>query len=61
MQSCNTVYGIAGNDGKSCHVYLSVVNNSHLAYLFLVAGITSGNFLQEAAVDFLHNLVDTGK
>ena len=43
------------------HLYLSIIENCHLAYFLMIAGIFSLDFLYESAVDFLDNLVNTGQ
>ena len=61
MQSGNTIYGESGHNGHISHTHLAVVDNSHLADLLLISRITGLDFIYKAAVDLLHNLVDTGE
>ena len=59
MESCHTVYGIAGTYCQMRHLDLSVINDRHLAYLFMIAGILRLDLCDEATVDLLHNLINT--
>ena len=61
MEPCNAVDGKTGCNGHIRHLNLAVIDNGHLAQLFLVAGIHGLNLVLEPAVDFLHNLVDSGQ
>ena len=61
VEPCNTVYRIACNNGQMCHFYLSVIDDSHLADLLLIARIFSLDLLYKAAVNLLDDLVDTRK
>ena len=57
----NAVDGKAGCNRHVSHLHLSVVNNGHFAQLLLVARIHGLNLVLEPAVDFLHNLVNSGQ
>ena len=61
MKPCDTVHGEAGTDSQVRHTHLTVIDDSHLAYLFLIPGILLGYVQAEAAVDLLHDLIDPGQ
>ena len=61
MQACHAVDGKASGDGKMSHAHLSVIEDCHLAYLFLVARIFGLNLHNETAVNLLHDLIYTRK
>ncbi|SCH33629.1 Uncharacterised protein [uncultured Clostridium sp.] len=61
MQSRYAVYRMACRDSQMSHLDLSVVNDSHLADLFLIARIFCLDIQYKTTVDLLHDLVYTGK
>ena len=61
MEPGYSVYGKSGHNGQMCHLNLAIEDNRHFLYFFIVVRILLPNFQQEAAVDLLHNLVDTRK
>ena len=61
MESCHTVYGIAGCNSKMRHFHLAVINNCHLADFFLIVWIHFLDSQDKSAVNLLNNLIDSGK
>ena len=61
MEPCHAVDRVAGYDSEVCHFHLSVINNGHFGNLVLISRILLGNLRYEAAVDFLHDLVNSGE
>ena len=43
------------------HLHLTVIDNRHLAHFFMIARILLLDARHESAVNFLHNLIYTGK
>ena len=61
VKPCNTVYGIAGCNSQMRHLYLTVIDDRHLAHLLMVAGIFFLNLQNKSAVNFFNNLINSGK
>ena len=61
MKSCNTIYREACNDCKMSHFNLTIVNDSHFSDLLVISRIFCLHFNDEATIDFLDNLIYTGK
>ena len=61
MQGRNAVYRMAANDGQVSHTNLTVSDNGHISDLDGVVAIFIRQFDHKAAVDLLHDLIDTGQ
>ena len=61
MKLCNTINRISGNNCKISHLNLSVIDNSHLTNLLLVARIFSLNLFYKTTVNLFNNLVNSWK
>ena len=66
VQSCNTVYRITCNDRHMRHLYLSVIQNRHLADLVLnvypvLTAVSALDLHYKSAVDLLNDLINSGQ
>ena len=61
MQLCDAVDRVTRDNCQVRHPHLSVVDNSHLCDLVLVARVPLLDLHDEAAVDLLNDLIDTRK
>ena len=61
VKLCHAVYRKAAHDGHISHAHLSVVDDGHTVHLARVIGVSLLYLGHEAAVDFLHDLIDSGK
>ena len=62
MKGCNTVYRMASDNRKVCHLDLSVIDNRHLGNLcFGVSFILLSYIFTETTINLFHNLIDSGK
>ena len=61
VQSCHTVNRVACCNCKMCHLYLSVIDDCHLADLFLITGIHLLDLQDKSAVDLLNDLIYSWK
>ena len=61
VQLSHTVYRIAAGNSQMSHLHLSVIDNGHLADLFLISGIFCLDLLNKSPVDLFNDLVNTRK
>ena len=61
MQLGNAVDTVRGDDGQIGHAHLIIVNDAHTVNIVLVVMIRFAQQLAEAAVDLLHDHIDTRK
>ena len=61
MKPCNAVDRKACHNCHIGHAHLSVIDNGHLADLLLISRIAGLDLIYKAAVDLLHDLIDTGE
>ena len=61
MKCCNTIYRVRTCDSKMCHLNLTIIKDSHVLNLILVARIHRLDLQYKSSVDLFYDLVDTRK
>ena len=61
MKSCYTINRVTCNDCHICHLYLSIIEDCHLADFLLISRIAVLDFKYKTTVDFFYDLIYTRK